>query len=163
MADRGNPLAKVGLGLAVLLALVAIGGIAYTVRNRTLANPAEPPPGPRSGPGWEIRYNAALALARRGSDQTPLDLLAEMLDEDQQRRNARLKLNQADVPDEAAARTTVLGALDAVVALHRQQPKLKLGPIDTALAKLEQSPNIVVRTEALKARNALAPTPQPGE
>src|SRR5687768_7418802 len=34
-----------------------------------------------SAPGWEVRYNAAAALARHGSDQVPWDLIREMLDE----------------------------------------------------------------------------------
>src|SRR5580765_1404674 len=34
-----------------------------------------------SAPGWEVRYNAATTLARRGSQHVPWPLLGEMLDE----------------------------------------------------------------------------------
>jgi hypothetical protein len=162
MAARGNPLAKVGLALGVLLALGVVGVVVYGIVGRSQPGnlPPEPPPGSRSGPGWEVRYNATLALARRGSTQTPLATLAEMLDEDQQRRNARMTINQGktEVPDEVTARSTVLAALEAVAALHRQQPDLDLGPVSDALARLEQSPNIVLRTEAIKTRSALTTT-----
>jgi len=84
--------------------------------------PAEP-----SAPGWQVRYNAAIALARRGSAKTPWPLLREMLDEKQQFRNftdpeAGAKKGE---PDEAAARSTVLEALKAVAEWHRKQS----GPI----------------------------------
>ena len=80
--------------------------------------PAEP-----SAPGWQVRYNAAIALARRGSAKTPWPILREMLDENQQLRNftdpeAGAKKTE---PDEAAARSTVLEALKAVAEWHRKQ------------------------------------------
>src|SRR5688572_24308767 len=37
-----------------------------------------------SDPGYDIRYNAAATLARRGSSDVPWDLIREMLDEKQQ-------------------------------------------------------------------------------
>src|SRR5208282_705557 len=43
-----------------------------------------------SSPGWAVRYNATVTLARRGSAKTPFDVLSEMLDEDQQLRNFRV-------------------------------------------------------------------------
>jgi hypothetical protein len=80
--------------------------------------PAEP-----SAPGWQVRYNAAIALARRGSAQTPWPILREMLDENQQLKNFMDPEAGAkkDEPDEAAARSTVLEALKAVAEWHRKQ------------------------------------------
>src|SRR5688572_974266 len=43
--------------------------------------------------GWEIRYNAAQALARRRSEKVPWDTIREMLDEEQQLRNFRAILH----------------------------------------------------------------------
>src|SRR5262245_19560399 len=43
--------------------------------------------------GWEIRYNAALALARRGSTHLPFDVVREMLDENRQMANFRVQLH----------------------------------------------------------------------
>src|SRR5437868_11926739 len=42
-----------------------------------------------SASGWQIRYNAAAALARRGSSQVPWSVLLEMLDENRQLHNFR--------------------------------------------------------------------------
>jgi hypothetical protein len=80
--------------------------------------PAEP-----SAPGWQVRYNAAIALARRGSSKTPWPILREMLDESRQLRNftdpeAGAKKTE---PDAAAARSTVLEALKGVADWHRKQ------------------------------------------
>src|ERR1700722_17498362 len=36
-----------------------------------------------SASGWMVRYNATVALAKRGSAQLPLDVLVEMLNEQQ--------------------------------------------------------------------------------
>src|SRR5688572_29917259 len=40
-----------------------------------------------SAPGWEVRYNAVQAQARRGSPHVRWDVMREMLDEGQQLRN----------------------------------------------------------------------------
>ena len=75
--------------------------------------PVAPPSGRASRAGWEIRYNAAAALARRGSDRIKdhIEVLSEMLDENQQLLNFRTKLKEGqDVPDEQAARATVISA-----------------------------------------------------
>jgi hypothetical protein len=107
--------------------------------------------------GWEIRYNATLALARRGSPHVRLDVLREMLDETRQLRNFRTQLQDGrDVPDETAARRTVVNALqafrqwykhkDAVEAVGSDNLDLQL--IKAAIAKLAEDPNPVVRAEA---------------
>src|SRR5438105_40976 len=52
--------------------------------------------GPRNTPGFEVRYNATLALARMGSDRIVdrFDVLKEMLDEDQQLRSFRKRIDK---------------------------------------------------------------------
>lgn len=118
-------------------------------------------PSPR---GWEIRYNAALTLARRGSAETPLDTLAEMLDEQRQMYNFRAQLKDGrNVPDEAAARRTVLNALKAITDWHRQGEVVQKVPsrradlerVYAAIDLLTHSANNVLRTEAEKTRKAL--------
>lgn len=117
-----------------------------------------------SAPGWEIRYNAALALARRGSAQLPLGLMREMLDEEQQMRNFRAVLADGrQVADETAARQTVLSALKALALWHhhatagsvagRHNPALT--EVYQAVDRLTQSTNLVIRTEAEKTRQEL--------
>src|SRR5688572_136347 len=62
-----------------------------------------------SAPGWGIRYNAAATLARRGSASVPWHLIREMLDEQQQLRNSRVRQpDGTDVADEAAARAYMI-------------------------------------------------------
>jgi hypothetical protein len=169
MAAGTNPLAKVGLALAVLLTLGVITMVGLGVANRWRSAPAaQPPPGPVNEAGWEIKYNAAQALARRGSLKTPLDVLEQMLDEERQRRSARITIDQGkqgkkEVPYEPMAQETVLAGLRALVVLHQKQPELDLSRFDAPLARLEQSGNLVLRTEALKTRQALKPSTQSGE
>lgn len=117
--------------------------------------------GPASAPGWEVRYNATLALAHRGSDKIKDDraweLLREMLDEEQQLRNFRLKLKSgAEVPDDGPARLTVISALQAVTELHRRRPDLELTGLNDRIAALALSKNVAVSTEARKTQQALA-------
>jgi hypothetical protein len=117
-----------------------------------------------SAPGWEVRYNATIALARRGSTRVPFDLLAEMLDEDRQMKNFRARLQDGrEVPDEAAARRTVLNALKAFAEWHKHPQAVQaVGPSDPGLRRvyaaidnLTHSPNLVVRTEAENTRLSL--------
>lgn len=133
---------------------------AVTVGCQPAAAPP-PPTGPATPGGWEIRYNAALALARRGSDAAgaPLtrDLLLELLDEDRQRSNFRVTLNSGKtLPDEVGARTAVVGTLKALVELHRRRPDISLADFLPPIRELaESSTNPVVRTEAKQALLAL--------
>jgi hypothetical protein len=124
--------------------------------------PATPPPvsGPKSAAGWEVRYNAVLALARRGSphvkDPEVWDMLLEMLDEDQQLRNFRTKTDDGrEVVDDNGARTAVIGALQAVQDLHRKQPQTDLSGIKPAIEKLEHGANPTVALQAKQALLAL--------
>jgi hypothetical protein len=119
------------------------------------------PSGPKSSPGWEVRYNAALALARRGSDKVKdpavWDTLLEMLDEQQQLNNFRAQLRDGrEVPDESAARVTVIGTLRAVTELHRKQPGMGLKEFNEPIAKLAQSADPLLSSEAKQAQLALA-------
>ncbi|MBX7105490.1 MAG: hypothetical protein K1X57_15500, partial [Gemmataceae bacterium] len=80
--------------------------------------PAPPPVGNPSAPGWEIRYNAALALAHRGApafaDPATLEVMTELLDEKQQLSNFRLTRKDGSVvANPPAARMCLLGGLTA--------------------------------------------------
>lgn len=141
----------------MLLCLVA-GGC------QKAAPPASPSAGPRNPAGFEIRYQAALALARQGSDRASdrLDLLKEMLDEEQQLRSFRKRIvegrvvpeNEAPL-DPVAARTIVESALKAIVVLHKKRPDLDLSPLTPAIDRLTQSGNPALRTEAERTRTEL--------
>ncbi|HYT89982.1 MAG TPA: hypothetical protein VEL76_14850 [Gemmataceae bacterium] len=114
-----------------------------------------------SAPGWQVRYNATVALARRGSPRLPFDILSEMLDEDRQMRNWRARLQDGrEVPDEAAARRTVLAALKVFAEWHKHADAVKtvgadnpdLRKVYAAVEKLTHSPNQVVKMEATNVR-----------
>jgi hypothetical protein len=122
------------------------------------------PTGPKSPTGWEVRYNAALALARRGSshvkDAAVWDSLLEMLDEDQQLRNFRAKSEDGkESLDETGAHTTVISALQAVQELHRKQPQIDLSTLKEPIDKLTHSPNPTLSLQARQALLTLFPTP----
>jgi hypothetical protein len=119
-----------------------------------------------SGPGWEIRYNATLALARRGSKQLPLGAVREMLDEPQQMRNFRAPLEGGgSVPDEVAARRTIMSTLKAMTEWWQKLPATErahfvkdsdLQEVRREVDRLAQSPNLVLKNEAERTRKALA-------
>jgi hypothetical protein len=193
MAKEGvSPLAQRGLLLLGLMTALVVAGWVMLLRNTRqeiptekrhpemlaalVASPASGLPGlswallhqvgetlpsPR---GWEIRYQATSTLARRGSTQVPFAILAEMLDEDRQMKNFRANLQDGrEVPDETAARQTVLSALKAVLEWHKHKEAVQaVGPSDpglqrvyAAIDKLTHSPNLVVKTEAENARLSL--------
>jgi hypothetical protein len=141
--------------IAVSAALALVGVTVWLWRPHPTAH-AGVPASSRSLDGWEIRYNATLALARRGSAQTPLDELKEMLDEEQQMRNFEVRTQEGrEVIDEQAARLTVLKALEGVMALHQKRPGLNLATLDPAIDKLTQSPNLTLREKAEDTRKLL--------
>jgi len=120
------------------------------------------PTGPKSLTGWEVRYNAALALARRGSlhikDSAIWDNLLEMLDEEQQLRNFRAKSEDGrETLDETGAHTTVIGALQAIQELHRKQPQIDLSALNEPIDKLTHSPNATLSVQARQALLTLFP------
>jgi hypothetical protein len=131
---------RAGLILTAL-AVLAVAGCAKQ------AAPAPPTAGGKAS-GWEIRYTAIIALARRGSDKIKdhLDTLADMLDEQQQRANAT----------EPAVAGNISGTLKAIVELHRRRPEMDLSALQPAIDKLEQSSNPVIRIEAGKTKLVLA-------
>jgi hypothetical protein len=74
-----------------------------------------------SAPGFDVRYNAAITLARRGSTATPWPLLREMLDDKLQLRNSRVtQPDGQDVYDEFAASHKMTRALQAIAAWHEK-------------------------------------------
>jgi hypothetical protein len=117
-----------------------------------------------SSPGWDTRYNATLALARRGSDAVRLDILAEMLDENRQFRNFRTRLKDGrEVADVAAAQQTILGALKAAREWHQHPKAVKavgvtnhqLQMLYVAIDRLTQHPSPVLSSEAKNTQLAL--------
>ena len=116
--------------------------------------------GPASAPGWEVRYNASIALARRGSPSVLEDpvkeSILEMLDEDQQMRNFRHTVNGKEISDPGKAQLTVIAAVQAIAELHRRKPKMDLSPFKQAIDKLSVSVNIAVSPEGRKTQQLLA-------
>jgi hypothetical protein len=100
-------------------------------------------------PGLKVRYNATIALARRGSPRVRIAVLKQMLDEKAQMQNfRRTQKDGKEVADEALARQTVLAALKAAAQLHRRQPTRDLSELRPLIENLTASDNAAVRTEA---------------
>jgi len=108
-------------------------------------------------PGLQIRFNAAVALARMGSKRARLDILKDMLDENYLRENLVLRPRKggADRPNEEVIGQSLLNALKAVAELHRQRPDMDLSSLAPAVDALAGSGNPEVRTEAEKTKLAL--------
>jgi hypothetical protein len=113
-----------------------------------------------SATGWEVRYNAAWALARLGSAHVPWPQFHEMLDEQRQMRNFRAQLDDGrNVPDEAKARETVLSALRALAEWHGKQkaappPSAERDAVYAQIDRLAAvSPIVQVKVEAEKTRS----------
>jgi hypothetical protein len=111
----------------------------------------------RNDEGLGIRYQAAVALARRGSDRAPLEVLAEMLDEATQLEKHRVRSTKdgREGPDKAATYGEMENALKAIAELHRRNPRMNLSALDTPLAKLNDCDNPAIRQEAERTREAL--------
>jgi hypothetical protein len=113
-----------------------------------------------SAPGWQIRYNAAATLARRGSAAVPWPLIREMLDEKLQMRNYLTRNRDGqDVYDEASARANMISALKAIALWHEKQnadAKRVISPelldIYTIVDKLTESPFGELKIQAENAR-----------
>ncbi len=112
-------------------------------------------------PGAKIRYNAAVALAQRGSDRTPFALLKEMLDESEQQEQHRVRRRKdgREIADQATAQQTVLTALRAVAELHRKNARINLTDLVASVDKVKTSADPAVRAEAERTRQALESTP----
>ncbi len=108
-------------------------------------------------PGLRIRYNAAVALARRGSGRAPVEMLREMLDESEQLDQHRIRYQKDghEAADEPTASDTVQTALRAAAELHHKNPVVNLTALDSAIAKLKSSANPAVRQEAERTAEAL--------
>jgi hypothetical protein len=156
-----------GLVLRGFFLLAVIGAIVAVVMAILFLRPQDTPPTTPIAPqadrlpsatGWEIRYNAATTLARRGSAATPWPLMREMLDEAQQMANARTSLpDGTSVINEAAARSNMIGALKALAVWHEKQgPKreatAELREIYKMVDKLAESPIDELKAQAEKAR-----------
>lgn len=112
----------------------------------------------RNPRGREIRYQATLALARRGSAKvaTRLPVLAEMLDEEFQAKQFRTQLQDGrEVADGATVGNVLTGALKAVAELHRKKPDLDLSKLNPAIDKLAKSNNPALRKEAERTQLVL--------
>jgi hypothetical protein len=107
-------------------------------------------------PGLKIRYNATVALARRGSAKARLGVLQEMLDESLQLKNFVFKRkNREEVPDEATARVTISTALQAVTELHRKNPERDLSTLYPAIEAIAHGKNAALQAEAERTLKAL--------
>ena len=108
-------------------------------------------------PGLQIRFNAAVALARFGGQGARVDVLKDMLDENYLRENLVLRPRDSgpDRPNEEVIGQTLLSALKAVAELHKLRPDLDLSTLKPEVDALAASGNPDVRTEAEKTRLAL--------
>jgi len=107
-------------------------------------------------PGLTVRYNAAVALARRGSAKVRLGLLQEMLDESILREKFRISTPDGkDLPDEGLVQKTVEAGMQALIELHAKKPDLDLGEFSKPLQELASNSNMAVRNEAMRTVNAL--------
>jgi hypothetical protein len=108
-------------------------------------------------PGLQIRFNAAVALARMGSKKARLDILKDMLDENYLRQNLVLRPRKggADRPNEEVIGQSLLNALKATAELHRERPDMDLSSLAPAVDALAGSSNPDVRAEAEKTKLAL--------
>lgn len=144
------------LGCVILLVILCAGC------NRSGELASAPRLGGPTADAREIRYNAALALANRGSplvkEDAPWEAMTEMLDEEKQLTNFFTPLGDGrSAPDETAARMTVISALRSLQELHKKRPSLDLKELKPAIGKLTQSSNATVRVEAKKAYDAIFP------
>jgi hypothetical protein len=105
----------------------------------------------------EIRYNAALALARRGSPLTPWSLIEEILDEDGLRQRYTMfnagRASGNDANNSTLAAQCTVKALRDLGELKRTQPAIwdQQNEVVRAVRQLaEKSSNMVVQVEAQK-------------
>jgi hypothetical protein len=107
-------------------------------------------------PGLLVRYNANLALARRGSTKTKIPMLREMLDE--QELGKAITLERADGtrhPNDAKVEMVLLNSLKALVELHQRRPEAITPELKQAVTKLTESPDKAVSAEAKQTLIAL--------
>ncbi len=104
-------------------------------------------------PGLEIKLNATIALARRGSDLVSTGRLAEMLDENKLRGQFLTEDVNTEKPkaDEGTVAQIVAKALEAVRDLHAKRPETITPELRTAVDGLKGNSNSAIRNEAAKA------------
>jgi hypothetical protein len=108
-------------------------------------------------PGMNVRINAAIALARRGSTRTPVDLLADMLDPEVLGETFILKqADGSEHPYEAKVVGTMIETLKAAAELHRLRPTMDLSSLRPAVDRLAAHDNKDLREQAEKTRAELA-------
>src|ERR1051326_2009013 len=116
-------LSRHGTTLIAVGAAMVLGIVALVLWRPGWSSRAPAPIGHADAPGGKIRYNAKIALARRGKlDEKAVDNLKDMLDEEMQRANFRVK--QADgqeTVDEQGMDSMLAAALDAIAAYHEKQ------------------------------------------
>jgi hypothetical protein len=103
-----------------------------------------------------VSVNAAIALARRGSRQAPLDLLKTMLDESALGEVFVLRGKDGrETPDKAKAAQVILDTLKALRELHARQPGLDYRRFREPVEALAGAADRTLRTEAEKTRDEL--------
>lgn len=145
------------LGGMTILVAVVLGIIFYKPPQQTPID-VKDLPAKTSSPGWQIRYNATIALLRRGSDQTPWTVVREMLDEKQQLKNCEFPLPDGrTVADEAAARGFVIAALKAVGEWQRKSgQRPPAADVVAAIDQLATSEIPELKIQAEKARQTIS-------
>ena len=146
-------------GMAILVAVV-LSIIFYKPDQPAPTEHADLPPA--SSAGWQIRYNATVALLRRGSDKVPWPIVREMLDEKQQLKNSEFDHpNGRKVADEYQARSFVIPALQAL-AEWKRKTTVKIADvaafpeISKQVDALATSPVAGLRTQAEETKLVLA-------
>jgi len=160
---RQQPTETAGLktapeNLVALVAMPGVGDFPASVSWLAVQQMSDTMP---SESGWEVRYNAAASMARRGSDAVPWELIGEMLDENSQKRNNLQRQPDGSVVyDEATARAYVLTALRALSAWHEKQKAAKKANVSPELRKiyaqvdrLTESPFVELKIQATKAKS----------
>jgi hypothetical protein len=156
----GGPAEEAGMEKALVQLANDDGRGVDELEERLKANPNSEAVQSRIRPkGFHVRPQAALALARRGSPQAPLDLLAELLDEKRLREIFVLEnlKTRTRAPDEGLVALTIGDTLKALVQLRQKRPgdprlPERFGPLVEELAR---HPNPAIRAEAERARAAL--------
>ena len=106
--------------------------------------------------GFTIQANATIALARRGSPRTRLDLLEEMLRPDVLDTVFVVRsYGRPEKPNEELVSLTVAGALRATALLAKKRPELKLGDIAGRVEALQTGYGPGIAAEAAKTARAL--------
>jgi hypothetical protein len=119
---------------------------------------AENPEGftPREVRALQVRFNANVALANRGSKHVRLDMFADMLDDEYlQSKLTWQRQDGKEIADAALIQNTLVTSLKAVGNLHKKRPEMDLSSLRKAVDKLADHSSEIVKTEAKKLQKAL--------